>query len=137
MQIVKHSPNTKLQLLVQRETTFLVRAKTPYIAAIKRIDKIFEKFDKNPKFKRGEYKKVNYITVKGMGRAIDTTVSLGLHYKGKHYKVETLTGTVEVLDEIVTELNLDTKDSDTESLYRKRKASYVEIRIWLKRDLLG
>lgn len=139
--IIKHSPNSKIGLKTEADTTFLVKSKTPYISAIKRIDKMLEKFDKasldHKKYQRGEYKKVKYVVVKGMGRAIEKTTSIGLHYMTqKAYKVDIRTGTVEVLDEIKTALAYSSKDdSDEESLFKKRNASFVEVRVWLKRQL--
>lgn len=138
--IIKHSPNTRIELKTDTDTTFLVKTNTPFISAVKRIDKILEKFDKtnvdHRKYQRGEYKKVKYISVKGMGRAIEKTTSLGLHFMTKKaYRVDIMTGTLEVLDEIRTVLNYSSKDdSDEETLYKTRSASYVEARIWLKRD---
>lgn len=141
MVIIKHSPNTEIPNKIERETTFLVKSGTPYVSAIKRIDAILEKFDKSSvdhrKFQRGEYKKVKYIRVKGMGRAIDKTSSLALHYMANQgYKVDLYTGTVDVLDEVKSASAYKSKDgeSDEESVFQKRQASYVEARIWLKRD---
>lgn len=141
MAIIKHSPNTSIPNKIERETTFLVKAATPYVSAIKRIDAILAKFDKpavdHRKYQRGEYKKIKYIRVKGMGRAIDKTTSLALHFMtAKAYKVDIYTGTVEVMDEVTTSSEHRSKDgeSDEESLYRTRNASYVEVKIWLKRE---
>lgn len=141
MAIIKHSPNTNIQNKIERETTFLVKAATPYVSAIKRIDAILAKFDKSAvdhkKFQRGEYKKIKYIRVKGMGRAIDKTTSIALHYMTKKaYKVDLYTGTVEVMDEVTSTSEHRSKDgeSDEESTYQKRSASYVEVKIWLKRE---
>lgn len=141
MAVIKHSPSTAVPTKIERETTFLVKAATPYVAAIKRIDAILAKFDKSPidhkKYQRGEYKKVKYIRVKGMGRAIDKTVSLALHYQTKKsYKVDLYTGTVEVVDEITAASNHKSKDgdSDEESTFKTRDASFVEVKIWLKRE---
>ncbi|SGZ49929.1 CIC11C00000000796 [Sungouiella intermedia] len=139
MTIIKHSPNTAISNQIEKETTFLVKAATPYMSAIKRIDRILAKFDPtsidHKKFQRGQYKKIQYIRVKGMGRAIDKTTSIGLHYMKNAYKVDIYTGTVEVVDEISTE-SYKTKDddSDSESTFRKRNASCVEVKIWLKRQ---
>ncbi|ODV67248.1 hypothetical protein HYPBUDRAFT_6531 [Hyphopichia burtonii NRRL Y-1933] len=135
---IKHSPNNELQSKINQETTFLVKSSTPYISAIKRIKKILEKFDKttlpNKKYQRGDYKKVKYILVKGMGKAIEKTLSIGLNYKEDlKYKVDIITGTVEVYDEFQPKIDSEDED-EAESSIEKRRVSYVEIRIWLKRD---
>lgn len=141
MTIIKHSPNTTIENKIERETTFLVKAKTPYISALKRIDKLLNKFDRSSvdhkKYQRGEYKNIKYLRIKGMGAAIPKTTLLALHYKEKKlYRVDLFTGTVEVVDEIKRASEFETKDgdSDEELTFRTREASCVEVRIWLKRE---
>lgn len=144
--LIKHSPNTALRLQVENETVFLVKSSTPHVSALKRINKMLDKFDKtiNPSLKhqRGEYKKVRYISVKGLGRAIEKTLALGVVFQTKlNYKVDVLTSTVEVMDEIrvknavsnAKDEDSDDEDEDARSL-QVRSTSCVEVRIWLKRD---
>lgn len=138
---IKHSPNTVPLLKIEHETTFLVKSSTPYISALKRIQKILAKFDKsvlpNKKYQNVEYKKVKYITVKGMGKAIENTLSIALKFQDElNYKVDILTGSVEVLDEFQIGTNGDDSDNDynDETLFKKRMVSYIETRIWLKRE---
>ncbi|PVH18518.1 uncharacterized protein CXQ87_001449 [Candidozyma duobushaemuli] len=125
--LIKHNPGTKLRNKTALDTTFLVKGSTPYMSAVKRIDKMLEKFDTSGK--------VRYITVKGMGKAINTAVSIALHFQTKkQYKVDVKTGTVEVLDELRQASEYSTKDSDDEeATFKKRSTSYVDIKIWLKR----
>lgn len=129
-EFVKHSPNTTILPLVQRETTFLVKLTTPFISSIKQIKKILKKFDKSKlnhkKYNNGEYKKVQFITVKGMGKAIEKTVSIGMHFQELGYRVDVFTRSVEVLDEF--------KGSDDESEYEKRMVSCFEGRIYKERQ---
>lgn len=130
MNYIKHSANVEHKLQTQRETTFLVKSATPFISAIKKLDRILTKYGGkriNFKYQNGQYRNVKFVTVKGMGKAIEKTVSIGLHYKlqGDH-KVDILTGSVEVLDELLP------TDEDDESTYKKRMVSYVEIRIWIR-----
>lgn len=144
--LIKHSPNTTLRLKVENETVFLVKSSTPHVSALKRINKMLDKFDKaaNPglKHQRGEYKKVRYITVKGLGRAIEKTLSLALVFQTRlNYKVDILTSTVEVMDEIRVKNDVsNTKDDDSDdddedaTSFKVRSASCVEARIWLKKD---
>lgn len=136
--MVTHSTNTKLLPQAERETTVFVKASTPYVSALKRLDRILEKFDTvgvhHHKYQRGEYKKIKYVTVKGMGRAIDKTLSVALHYQGKQHKVDVYTGTVEVVDEVKASASYATKDeSDEETDLRGRSVGYVEAKVWLKR----
>lgn len=130
--LIKHSPNTQIVGVVQRETTFLVKLRTPFVSAIKQITKILQKFDKlrlnHRKYNNGEYKRVRYITVKGAGRAIEKAIAVGAKFAEMDYKVDYLTGSVEVLDEFKGD------DSDDDSEFAKRMVSYIEARIWLKRD---
>lgn len=128
---IKHSPNVIHRLLTERETLFLVKSKTPYISAIKKIDKILVKYSgksTNKKYQGGQYKKVKFITIKGMGKSIQKTVSIGLKYQQDgDYPVDVFTGSVQVLDELKPE------DSDEEnSTYKTRMVSFVEIRIHLR-----
>mmetsp|Transcript_6910 Transcript_6910/g.8774 ORF Transcript_6910/g.8774 Transcript_6910/m.8774 type:complete len:158 (-) Transcript_6910:14-487(-) len=138
---IKHSPNTLPLLKSEHETTFLVKSSTPYISALKRIQKILAKFDKsvlpNRKYQNVEYKKVKYVTVKGMGKAIENTLSIALKFQDElNYKVDILTGSIEVLDEFQVTSNDDDSDNDynDDKIFKKRMVSYIEARIWLKRE---
>ncbi|CUM54548.1 uncharacterized protein AC631_02255 [Debaryomyces fabryi] len=138
---IKHSPNTLPLLKIEHETTFLVKSSTPYISAMKRIQKILAKFDKsvlpNKKYQNVDYKKVKYVTVKGMGKAIENTLSIALKFQDElNYKVDILTGSVEVLDEFQLASNDGDSDNDynDDKIYKKRMVSYIEARIWLKRE---
>lgn len=138
---IKHSPNTVPLLKIENETTFLVKSSTPYISALKRIQKILAKFDKsvlpNKKYQNVDYKKVKYITVKGMGKAIENTLSIALKFQDElNYKVDILTGSIEVLDEFLIGPNGDDSDNEynDENIFKKRMVSYIETRIWLKRE---
>ncbi|KAK6456695.1 Rpp20 subunit of nuclear RNase MRP and P-domain-containing protein [Scheffersomyces xylosifermentans] len=138
---IKHSANTKLVSVIERETTFLVKSKTPFISAVKQIQRSLDKFNKKinkkstNKYQGGDYKKVKYIVVKGMGKAMEKTLSLGVHFE-ENYKVDVFTGSVEVLDEFkINENASDSEDEDDEeTIYKKRMVSYVELRIWLQRE---
>lgn len=130
---IKHSSNVNIKLIVEQETTFLVKSSTPFVSALKRINKMLNKFNKTitktNKYQAGEYKKVKYITVKGMGKSIENTLSIANRLQNNyHYKVDVLTGSVEVLDEFVPETD------SFDSTFQKRKVSTVELRVWLKRE---
>ncbi|KAG7665150.1 uncharacterized protein J8A68_001206 [[Candida] subhashii] len=136
---LKHSPNLIPQTETQKASTFLVKSRTPYVSALKTITKQLEKFEKTSnikKFQNLQYKRVKYITVKGMGKSIEKTLSILLNFQ-ERYKVDILTGSVEVLDEFEMEKkegeDVD-DDEEGEKVYKKRMVSSVEGRIWLKRD---
>jgi len=119
--VIKHSANVVQRLSTEAQATFLVKSKTPYVYAIKKIDKIIGDFTS----KKNLFKTVQYITVKGMGKAILKTANIGMKFQTDGtYKVDFLTGSVEVLDEIV--------DEEDESEYKKRMVSYLEVRIWIR-----
>lgn len=136
--LIRHAPDTKLRTATDREVTFLLKSSTPYVAAFKRINKQLEKLTlkQTAKYQRGPYARVKFFTIKAMGRAIDLAMSLALTYQLKQgYKVDIITGTQLVMDEIKTSLGLGCKDdeSDDDSSYRSRRAATVEVRIWLNK----
>jgi ribonuclease P/MRP protein subunit POP7 len=121
--IKKHSANVLQRLSTEAQATFLVKSTTPYVYAIKKIDKIIGNFTS----KKNLFKNVHYITVKGMGKAILKTANIGMKFQTDGtYRVDFLTGSVEVLDEILGD------DDEDESQYKKRMVSYLEVRIWIK-----
>lgn len=132
---IKHSANTKIALKIDETTSILIKSNTPYVSGLKRIKKTVDKFEQsllpqNRKYQGGGFKSVKYISVKGMGKAIEKCLSLGLAFQDKFgYKIEVLTATVEVLDEFKQEGS----DNEEESEYRKRRTSSIEIRILLNR----
>lgn len=136
---IKHSPNTTPYLQVVCDTTFLVKSKTPYVSALKRITKKLDKYTRATQLRDrhslGAYKKVQYITVKGMGRAIEKTLLLALEFQDRlMYRTDIQTGSVEVIDEFKMEDGADSDwdEDDRELVYKKRMVSYVEVRIWIK-----
>ncbi|CAK9441049.1 uncharacterized protein LODBEIA_P49180 [Lodderomyces beijingensis] len=132
---IKHSPNVKLQTETQFASAFYVKSSTPYISAIKKITKQLNKFSKTTgvkKYNNDQYKKIQYITVKGMGRTIERTLKIAMRFQDLDYRVDILTGSVQVLDEF--EIDACAKDGDEEREYRKRMVSSIEARIWLKRE---
>lgn len=144
--LIKHSANTNIRLVVEQETTFLMKSSTPFVSALKKINKIMDKFNKTltkdtNKYQRGEYKKLKYITVKGMGKSIENTLGIANRLQNDyHYKVDILTGTVEVLDEFakseesLTTGETNSKGGDPLITFQKRKVSTIELRVWLKRE---
>lgn len=137
----RRGAKTEILSKTQRDTTVFIRSNTPFVSAIKRISVILEKFDRltgpalhRSKFQNGEYKKVKYIVVKGMGKSIAQTLSIALHFQTKkNYSVDVYTGTALVVDTVETEEVIETREGpETQTKSQLRKVSYVEVKIWLK-----
>lgn len=138
---IKRSPAQGLLSKTQLDTLVLVKTSTPYQSALKRIDRILDKFDKQTgpvlhrsKYQNGEYKKVKYIVIKGMGKCIQKTISIALHYQTKGYVVDIYTGTVEVVDTVGNGEVIETREGPQEQTTNQvRAVGYVEAKIWLKK----
>lgn len=135
--ITRRSPNTAILNKTERDTLVLIKSSTPFVSALKRIDRILEKFDNislSAKFRNGEYKSVKYVIIKGMGKSIQKTVSVALHYQSRNYQVDIYTGTVEVVDTVSSGEIIETREGPEEQTKNEiRKVSSVEARIWLKK----
>ncbi|RCK59051.1 Ribonucleases P/MRP protein subunit POP7 [Candida viswanathii] len=148
---IKHSANTKPFTETQASSVFLIKSTTPYVSSLKRITNALDKFNKTKsnikKYQNEQFKNVKYITVKGMSKTILKVLSLGIHFQEKNYKVDILTGSVEVLDEFIPGQSSkdkegeadsssdedDDDDDDDDRIYKKRMVSSIELRIWIKR----
>ncbi|QLQ81518.1 hypothetical protein HG537_0F02790 [Torulaspora globosa] len=122
--VLRKLPSVKVLSRKQIKTTMYVKSNTPYISALKRIKKFLRDLDQNG---------ASYVVVLGMGKAIEKTLSLGCHFEqqlGK--KVEVLTKTVELVDEVVAECDEtdDLRDIDRETCLKKRCVSGVELRVY-------
>lgn len=129
--VIKHPPLKKYSY-TELDTTLYVKSSTPFMSAVKRINKMISKFDEIPN-KRGKLvrrgnisKKVKYITVKGMGKCLEKVLNIGIHFQSENFKVDTFTKTIGVLDEIV-----DGNEDETESELKKRNVGAIEIRIYV------
>ncbi|SCU93636.1 LAFA_0F17436g1_1 [Lachancea sp. 'fantastica'] len=124
--IAKH-PSLKVLSHKQIKTTIYIKSKTPYISALKRVSKFLSQLPRHG---------AEYVTIMGMGKAVEKTLSVGCHFqeeKGK--RVVVLTQTVALLDDILTEQDPgesaeDMEDDDKETVLRKRTVSGVELRIY-------
>ncbi|KAM3162981.1 Ribonuclease P [Lachancea thermotolerans] len=128
--VTKH-PSLKLLSHKQIKTTFYLKTQTPYVSALKRINKLMSQLQRHGS---------EYVTVLGMGKASEKTLAVACYFqeeKGK--KVEVLTQSVDVLDEIVKsdpvtedidEQDDGTQDGDREVELQKRTISGVEVRIF-------
>ncbi|KAH3688115.1 hypothetical protein WICPIJ_000886 [Wickerhamomyces pijperi] len=115
--IIKHAPSKQFKY-TDSETILNIQSKTPFISAVKRITKLLKDLPKRqPKY--------TYIIVKGSGRALERTLSIGIHFRDvERNKVEIFTKTLEVLDEI------DAGDEDEDTVLKKRKVPSVELHIY-------
>ncbi|KAG0683083.1 hypothetical protein C6P40_000466 [Pichia californica] len=141
--IIKHAP-LRPYIHTELDSTVYIKSNTPFISAIKRIEKLMKKFDEIPN-KKGEMirrgnmsKKTKYITVKGMGKSISKVLNIGLHFKYEEkFTIDIFTKTVGVLDEFVEEDDKKEENKDNngededDDLLRKRNVGAVEIRIYI------
>ncbi|QHS71728.1 ribonuclease P/MRP protein subunit POP7 [Saccharomyces paradoxus] len=124
----KHS-SLKTLTHKQIHTTIFVKSTTPYVSALKRINKFLESVRRHGS---------SYVTVLGMGKAVEKTLALGCHFQDqKNKKIEVFTKTIEVIDEVITEeqadieIKSDVEDDDKETRLKKRTLSGVEVRIYV------
>lgn len=142
--LVKHAP-LRPYVHTEMDTTVYIKSSTPYMSAVKRIEKMLSKFDEIPN-KRGNLvrrgnvaKKCNCVTIKGMGKAIGRVLSIGMHFKyDEKFEVDFFTKTIGVLDEFTKEQNEDEKadddedeDDEEDDLLRKRNVGAIEVRIYV------
>lgn len=126
--VTKH-PSLKTLTHKQIHTTIFVKSTTPYVSALKRINKFLDSVHKQGS---------SYVAVLGMGKAVEKTLALGCHFQDqKNKKIEVYTKTIEVLDEVITEgqadidMESDVEDDDKETQLKKRAVSGVELRIYV------
>lgn len=126
--LVSKHPSIKTLSHQKIKTTIYVKSKTPYVSALKRINKFMSQLPRHGS---------EYVTVMGMGKAVEKTLSLGCYFQDtKGRKVEIITKSIEVLDEVVVndgdqedEQNI-LHEEDLETTLRKRLVSGVELRIY-------
>jgi ribonuclease P/MRP protein subunit POP7 len=145
--IIKHAP-LRPYVHTELDSTIYVKSTTPFISAVKRIEKMINKFDEIPN-KRGKLvrrgninKDINYILVKGMGKSINKVLNIGLHFKYEEkFNVDIFTKSVGVLDEIVEDDN-DNDDNDNDGdgdiddhddlcSLKKRNVGAIEVKIYI------
>ncbi|KAH3668826.1 hypothetical protein OGAPHI_002581 [Ogataea philodendri] len=125
--LVKHAAPRKYSYN-DSKTVIHVKSSTPFMSAVKRIDKTFgyydSKYTKKGKPIPNENKNVGYITVRGMGKTILKVMNLALYFEHEqNRKVEVFTKTLTVLDE------LKSTNKDKDDVFQKRQVSCVELRI--------
>mgnify|MGYP004706559727 CR=1 FL=1 len=133
--LIKHAPLRPYRHN-ELDTTVYIQSKTPFISAVKRIEKMLINFENIPN-KRGNLIRrgnidmnCNYITVKGMGKAISKVINIGMKFKfDEKFNVDFFTKSVGVLDEFVKEEEEEEEDDDSD--LQKRNVGGVEIRIYV------
>lgn len=116
MKHIKHSSSQFKYSNLQ--TTVHIQRKTPFVSALKRVSKQLSQLSaKQPN--------VSYITVLGMGAAIEKTMALGVHFQAQG-KVDVLTKTITVMDEF---------EEDDDSTFKKRVISGVELHVYKPTDM--
>lgn len=143
--LIKHAP-LRPYVHTELDTTVYVKSSTPFMSAVKRIEKMMSKFEEIPNKKgnlirRGNVSlKCKFITVRGMGKSIDKVVNLGLHFKFEEKcTVDIFTKSVGVLDEFVgKETDKEEKEDvpgeeegEDDSVLRKRNVGAIEVRIYI------
>ena len=122
-------PTIKQLTQNQIKSTIFIKSSTPFVSGIKRITKFLDNLAKK-KFKNAQ---VRYVTILGMGKAVEKTLSLGLYFEQEKFKrIEVYTKTVEVIDEMFAdeEESEEINDNDRETTLKKRLVSGIEIRIF-------
>lgn len=118
--LIKKHPTVKPISYKQVHSTIYLKSKTPYVSALKRINKFLTNVNKTGS---------TYVTVLGMGKAVEKALSLACHFQDHSQKrVEILTKSINVLDELFNENEEDPSDMETE--LQKRTVSGVEIQIY-------
>ncbi|CAR25889.1 ZYRO0A10450p [Zygosaccharomyces rouxii] len=118
--LIKKHPTVKSISHKQVHSTLYLKSKTPYVSALKRINKFLANVNRTGS---------TYVIVLGMGKAVEKALSLACHFQDQLQKrVEILTKSVDVMDELSNDDDDDPPDVDTE--LRKRTISGVEIRIY-------
>lgn len=118
--LIKKHPTIKPISHKQTHSTIYLKSKTPYVSALKRINKFLTNVNKTGS---------TYVTVLGMGKAVEKALCLACHFQDQSLKrVETLTKSINVMDELSKQDDEDSSDADAE--LHKRTISGVEIRIY-------
>ncbi|CCF59247.1 hypothetical protein KAFR_0G02130 [Kazachstania africana CBS 2517] len=123
--LVRKYPTVKESSHIEIKSTIYIKSKTPYISAIKRISKKLQ--DPKPA-------NIKYITIMGMGKAVEKTLSIACYFQTKKQrKVEIITTSVDVIDEIATEDNEESPVSteDLETTLKKRTISGLRVKIYV------
>ncbi|CCE61202.1 hypothetical protein TPHA_0A01180 [Tetrapisispora phaffii CBS 4417] len=129
--LVKRNPSIKGLSHQKIHSTVYIKSTTPYVSGVKRINKFLENLDKQAAI---------YVTVLGMGRAVEKTLSMALYFENtKHKRVEVYTRTVDLLDEVIDESaeeSTSTSDSDSDddehkvTTLKNRKITGIELRLY-------
>lgn len=119
--LIKKHPSVKSISRKQIHSTLYLKSKTPYVSALKRINKFLTNINKTGS---------TYVTILGMGKAVEKALSLACHFQDQlQKKVDILTKSIDVMDEL-SHGDDDEDPSDADSELKKRTVSGIEIRIY-------
>ncbi|AMD19640.1 HCL511Cp [Eremothecium sinecaudum] len=126
--VVRKHPTIKTFNQEAVKRVIYVKSKTPYVSALKRVNKMLQMLEKQPA------NTDKYITLMGMGQAVEKTLSVGCHFQEhKNHRVVIKTASTEVVDEVIKysdgEDSVNEEDRETE--LQLRKVSGVEVRIYV------
>lgn len=128
--LIKKRPTIKTLSHKKIKTTIYIKSQTPYVSGLKRTKKFLADLSKHG---------AKYATLLGMGKAVEKTLALGTYFsQEKGHKIEILTRTVKVIDELKSmdsqedgaEEDESVDDEDVETFLKRRTLSGVEIRIY-------
>lgn len=90
----------------------------PFIAVLKKSIKLLEIIEnKRPK--------KSYITLLGLGNAMDKALAVALELKARRYRIQINTGTETVIDEF------EDPQLNEQPTFAKRKVSKIEIKVFV------
>lgn len=130
--IIKKHPSLKQSTHNDIKTLIYIKSSTPFVSGIKRVNKFLKNLEKTKKDP-----KLQCITLLGMGKAAEKTMTLGCYFaEEKRKRIEIRTTSIDVIDEIILQgqdgasitPQLDERDKETE--LKKRSLSGVEIKIY-------
>lgn len=128
--LIRKRPTIKVLSHKKIKTTIYVKSSTPYVSALKRITKFLDNLEKHGS---------TYVSVLGMGKAVEKTLSLGCHFEqNKNKRVHILTKTIDLLDEVLQEVEneeeegqeAEIEDEDKDTILKKRRVCGVELKIY-------
>lgn len=114
---IKHPPPRAASKKDAKTEIFLTPS-TPIVSALKRVAKVMESLPKNAP-------KAKFISVRGLGKAMDRAIIVAIRLQQKGKTVSFHTGTVTVVDEYESAI-----DPTSAPSLKSRKVSSIEIRVY-------
>lgn len=115
---IKHPPPRLISKKASKTEIFLSPS-TPIVSALKHVSKVIEALPKHAP-------KAKYISVRGLGKAIDRAIIVAVRLQQQGKTVSLHTGTVTVVDEYEDQLQPTMPPT-----VKSRKVSSIEIRVYV------